>query len=310
MKKILSFVLAVLFIFSCSGSVVATSIDADPSTTESFTFTNADGTTFYVEIETNVGSVTSKVYITDVFSQESTASLTTGISTTNIYDAEGQISCTTNASLSSMVSTPDEVISTAPASPPENNVNAIVPLPPEDDTLPNRDIHDEPVENTGLVYTFTQGGNDYYYLGAGRDAYAPTVTARIHRTYTRTDDGETHYWQWDANMTLSAIFTAIAIYNPSTTLATIIVGLLNFTVTGVLSYATSIELATYTFDYHYQVKVNNVCYFAPTRNITYWCVENSSENKKEWVQKNFNSGFSPNNQQMIRFAVEAYCDAN
>lgn len=46
----------------------------------------------------------------------------------------------------------------------------------------------------------------------------------------------------------------------------------------------------------------------PGRNITYWRIDNVTENKTEWERKSFNSGFTMSNSQMIKFGIDNYLE--
>lgn len=274
-------------------------IDMNVPDTSTYSFSNPDGTTFRIETTNQLGNTNVKVYINDIFSQESTYSELTGTITTNTYDADGHVTSCTDTALSSMLS----IIT----SPPEYDINAIVPVDPIGGSYPNRSIHNEPVDNTGLTHTFYLNGKLYYYLGSGTDFFAPNVLARLHRTYTSTLTGQTRYFQWTTEMTMSLISLAVAsFFGPEAT----VMALLDFTADGYLAYYNAVKIDTYIFDYTYQVTVDDVSYFTATRNITYWDIENITTNNAKWEQKTFNHGFSMGNQEMIRMGIEAYCAAN
>lgn len=163
-------------------------------------------------------------------------------------------------------------------------------------------INDEPVDNTGLSQSYFGGG--YYYLGEyGGYYYAPEVYAQLHRKCDYTYDGETSTWKWDAGTTIGAISAYISMFGGP---VSAIIGLLFFTAEGLLSYMQAIKLATYTFNYSYVVTVNYKSYFTTARNITYWKIENITENTEKWIEKNFNYGFSMANTEMVKAGIDNY----
>jgi len=227
---------------------------------------------------------------------EAIASVVNETVSTNLYNENGELTSSKTFSFSSITSVS-----------PEANVAAIVPVDPIVGGYPDRSIFDEPIDNTGLMYTFTSNGLPYYYIGAGTDSFAPGVLARIHRAYTSTYLDETHHWSWDAGMTIGTISAYIGAFGWP---VAAIISILPFTVAGVLSYFNSLELATFEFNYTYQVTVDSVSYFTATRIKTYWRIDNITEGITKWELKSINSGFSMGNQELIRFGLEAYCAAN
>lgn len=290
---------AVLFLFSISTPASAAVIDVIVPETSTYSFTNPDGTQFHIETTKHLGNITVNVFINNILAQVSTGSEFSNIITTNIYDTNGHLLSSESISIDNMVS-----ISPLPTG---ASIAAIVPAPPTGG-YPNRSINDEPVENSGLMYSFTDNGKQYYYLGSGTDSFAPDIVARLFRTYTSTYIGETHFFRWDVTLTVGAIIAYLSFFTQP--LVSAIIGLLVFTATGVLAYEQSVELETYTFDYHYQVTVNTTTYYTASRNITYWKLKNTETNVVKWEQKTFNHGFSMGNQEMIRMGIEAYCAAN
>lgn len=88
-----------------------------------------------------------------------------------------------------------------------------------------------------------------------------------------------------------------------------IVGILTFTGGLYLSYDQAIELETYTFDYHYRVRVEGDVYFTAERNITYWRIANVTEGTLTYEEKSFNYGFSMANTEMVKFGIDAYLES-
>ncbi len=167
-----------------------------------------------------------------------------------------------------------------------------------------RSINDEPVDNTGLPPSEYFDG--YCYLGAsGGYYYAPEVFGYLYRRYTCTYDGETHYWSWGVGDTLGAISAYIALYGGP---VSAVISVLLFAVGEVLMYNQSVELATYTYDYHYRVRVNGPVRFTTQRNITYWRIDNVTEGTTKWEQKRFNYGFSLMNSEMVKVGIDNYLE--
>jgi len=85
-----------------------------------------------------------------------------------------------------------------------------------------------------------------------------------------------------------------------------IISVLLFTAAEVLAYNHSIELATYTYDYYYKVRVYGAVYFTTYRNITYWRIENVETGTTKWDEKRFNDGFSLPNTEMVKAGIGEY----
>ncbi len=180
----------------------------------------------------------------------------------------------------------------------------------------SRALVSEPVENTGLsvaAYFDTSYSNGYtsyslgYYNGVSS---APDVYAELCRGYNEGSnyDGESrHYKFWDAGTAMSAIMTFYGMMGGP---INAIISILAFAAQECLEYSQAIELATYTFDYWYNVRVNLQVCFTTTRNITYWKVENTTAGTQTWEQKSFNAGFAGPNEEIVITGIGNYLQSN
>ena len=74
----------------------------------------------------------------------------------------------------------------------------------------------------------------------------------------------------------------------------------------ILAYEQALKVETHTFDYHYKVNVYGEVHFTAQRNITYWKLENTTDDIVKWEEKYFNYGFSLPNSEMIYIAINNY----
>lgn len=292
MKKIVSLLLVFVLVFSMSTTAFA----ADGLSTAGdtvFSYYNDDGEIVTIAITRTDTTAISKVYINGVLSQKAIANATTKTIDTEIYDLTMSSRNSGQAVKGVMNGFTTSVIHT-PVSPERINIANV--------EVQSRSIYDEPVDNTGL--SSSGYGDGYYYLGSyGGFYYAPEVYGYLYRTYTRTYDGETKYWSWGAGDTLGAISAYIALFGGP---VSAIISVLLFTAAEVLMYDQAIELATYTYDYYYKVRVYGAVYFTTQRNITYWRIENVETGTTKWEEKRFNYGFSMANTEMVKAGIDEY----
>lgn len=292
MKKITSLLLAVVLVFLTVIPVFAAE-GVHENDSEIFSYYNNQGETVTIAIVRTDTTATSKVYVDGVLTQKSTANAISKTIDTEIYDLSvssqkrvAAIRGTSNGFETSVIHVPvsNEKIDTA-------NVE-----------VRSNPLYNEPVDNTGLILSGM--GDGYYFLGAEGDYFfAPGVYGYLYRTYTKTYDGPTKYWSWGPGDTISAISAVISLFGGP---VSAIIGVLAFTAAEVLAYRQAIELETHTFDYHYKVNVYGDVHFTAQRNITYWKIENTTEQIVKWEQKYFNYGFSLPNSEMIYIAVNNY----
>ena len=258
-----------------------------------FSYYNDEGEIVTIAITRTDTTAISKVYINGVLSQKAIAYATTKTIDTEIYDLT--MSCR-NSAQAVKGTMNDFTTSVLHAQVSTERINIA------DVEVQSRSVNDEPVDNTGLSSSVY--GDGYYYLGSyGGFYYAPEVYGYLYRIYTRTYDGETKHWSWDAGDTLSAISAYIALFGgPVSAIASVLI----FTAVEVLAYDQSIELATYTYDYHYKVRVHGKVYFTTQRNITYWRIENVETGTTKWDEKRFNYGFSMANTEMVTAGISEY----
>lgn len=246
-----------------------------------FSYYNDEGEIVTIAITRTDTTAISKVYINGVLSQKAIANATTKTIDTEIYDLTMSFRNSAQAVKGTMNDFTTSVLH-APVSTERINIADVEVQP--------RSINDEPVDNTGLSSSVY--GDGYYYLGSyGGFDYAPEVYGYLYRIYTCTYDGETKHWSWDAGDTLGAISAYIALFGGP---VSAIVSVLIFTAVEVLAYDQSIELATYTYDYHYKVRVHGKVYFTTQRNVT------------KWDEKRFNYGFSMANTEMVTAGISEY----
>ena len=312
MKRLLSFVIAILFFILPPTRATAATLDNHEAITESFSTINDDGSVVRTEISRYSEYVTTRVYVNDVLTQESTGSLSSDTITTKIYDTDGQIASTSDMSISSITSTVNiPVTDNISSVTPELGTNAFVPVDPgmgggdgndDNGTLPQRDIMNEPVDNSGLVYTHTDDDLDYYYLG---ESTAFDVTGQLYRAYVYRYIGDTHYFTWGSGTVSSVITTAFCIVFPMPALAYAATIAITYG-TEYLFYDTSVEIATYEHDYYYQVHVDGDCIFEPCRYKTYWHIDNITTGKTTYQLKSDDGGSVLSNIDMIHHAVLNY----
>lgn len=281
-----------VLVFSLSSTVFAAETVTEVGNTM-FSYYNDEGEIVTISISRTSNTATSNVYVDGVLTQRSVANAATKTIETEVYDLSTSSRNTVQAEKGIMNGFTTSVVH-APLSAERIDVDSL--------EVQTTSIYNEPVDNTGLspsVY-----GDGYYFLGSyGGLYYAPTVYGYLFRRYTRTYDGETHYWSWSANTTLGAISAYIALYGgPVSAIITVLI----FTAGEVLAYNQSIELATYTYDYSYRVRVYGTIYFTTQRNITYWRIDNVTEGTTKWEEKQFNYGFSMANTEMVKIGIDNY----
>ena len=291
MKKIISLCSVLMLVLSLSVPVFAAD-DVFSTQNTQFSFINNFGETVTLVISGSSNSAVSKVYVNGILTQKAIANTSTKTISTEIYDlSEGKR--TTNLVESAMG---DYTVSTIH-----------MPVSNESIEIPNmsnqaRSIYNEPVDNTGLTRSAYNDG--YYFLGShGGYTYAPSIYGYLYRTYARYYEGETKYWSWGAGDTLGAISVYISLFGGP---VSAIISILIFTASEVLAYDQAIELATYTYMYHYRVRVMGEIHFSAERNITYWRIDNVQTNVTKWEEKSFNYGFSMANTEMVKFGIDNY----
>ena len=292
MKKIVSLLLSFVLVFSMSTTALATD-NLSTAGDMIFSYYNDEGEIVTIVITRTDTTATSNVYINGVLSQKAIANATTKTIDTEIYDLTMSSRNSGQAVKGEMNGFTTSVIH-APVSTERINI--------ADVEVQSRSIYDEPVDNTGL--SSSGYGDGYYYLGSyGGFYYAPEVYGYLYRTYTRTYDGETKYWSWDVGDTLGAISVYITLFGGP---VSAILSILVFTAQEKLAYDQAIELATYTYDYHYKVRVYGTVSFTAERNITYWRIDNVETETTKWEEKRFNYGFSMANTEMVKFGIDEY----
>lgn len=299
MRKFISMILVFTIILSFTSSVYASEL-IRLDNNDSFSFYNK-GKLVTVKIRRMRNLAISEVYFDGVLSQKSTASTTTNNINTNLYDLSSPIKYNATKVMVSRIGNFNSVTTHETVSgirldeQIDNNIAKSV----------SRSITDEPVDNVGLSQSNFGGG--YYYLGEyGGFYYAPDVYAQLHRKYTQKYDGETKTWRWGANESIGAISVYLSLFLGSTTLIGLIVGLLFFTAQGILAYAQSIKLATFSFYYTYMVTIKYKSFYSAWRDKTYWKIENTTEGTTKWELKNFNGGFGVSNTEMIKAGIDNY----
>lgn len=294
LKKLTALALSVAMIMGINANVFA--IDATESSAvnrETISFVSQDGDNIHVATDTIDDNATAKVYVNGVLAQKSVANGSTKSIVTEVYDKDE----TSSRSSSGSTSYINDFVSTT-----IHKETSLETIDIARTVSRAASIYDEPVDNTGL--SSSSNGDGYYFLGsAGGYYYAPDVYGYLFRDYTRTYDGETHYWSWGAGDTLSAIGAYISLFGGP---VNAIIGILVFTGSEVLMYNQSVNLETYTFDYNYKVRVYGDEHFTTNRNITYWKISNTTTNATKWDQKSFNYGFSMNNGEMIKAGIDNY----
>lgn len=310
MRRLTSFLLIAAIIISMSSLVSADAIFSH-NDSESFSYVADDGDIITVVMTKGNNTATAQVYENGVLIQESTADGAKNTVDTFVYDlpvAQNSAAREIETDVSDMngfVSTvrhmliSNETCDVTISAEKLNESSRNTTISPR----ASNSLIDEPVDNTGLRQAYFGGG--YYNLGSdGGYYYAPTVYGYLFRSYTQTYDGETHYWTWDAMTTVSAIVAVVGLVTESPVAG--IIGILQFTVESVLAYKQSVELATYTFNYNYIVRVHSKEYFSTVRNITYWRIDNVTEDKTEWVEKRFNYGYAMSNIEMVKAGIDEY----
>ena len=292
MKKIISLILVLVIVFSLSVPVFAT--NGESSTDETmFSFYNDVGDIVTVVSSRTNTTTTAEVYLNGLLAQKSVADIPAKTIDTVIFD----LTSVSRSTIPEKKGTMGEFV-TSEAHALVSNKRIDIP----NLEVQSRSIFNEPVENNGL--SLSPYGDGYYYLGSYSGfVNAPNVYGYLYRTYTRTNDGLTKYWNWDAGTSLSAISVYIDAYGGP---KNAILALLAFSVDLLLSYVQSIKLETYTFDYHYKVRVCGSVHYTTQRNITYWKVTNQTRVMDDWEQKRFNYGFTPDNGEMVWYAVQNY----
>lgn len=292
MKKIVSLLLTCILVFSMSVNAFATeclSVAADTT----FSYYNDEGEIVTVVTARTSDTAISKVYINGILTQKSIANASTKTIDTEIYDL-AQCSRNSGQAVKSMMNDFATSVVHAPVSDERISVSNI--------EVQSRSVDNEPVDNTGL--SSSGYGDGYYYLGScGGLYYAPEVYGYLYRTYTRTYDGETKHWSWGAGDTVSAISAYIGLYGGP---VSAIISILCFTAAEVLAYNQSVDLATYTYDYNYRVRVYGAVHFTTYRNVTYWRIDNVETGVTKWEEKSFNYGFSMANTEMVVAGIDNY----
>lgn len=301
MKKIVSLLLVVVILLTFSSSAIAAeNTVATPGNIFSYYDDNGDIVTVVVS-RSNM-SATSKVYVNGVLTQKSIADAATKTIETEVYDIvtnTHSASQTTNQIESRNMNGFSNTVRHLPLSSERISTNNA-------SVQTRASIYNEPVENDGL---YPSGyGDGFSYLGSyGGFYYAPEVYGYLYRAYRKTYDGETKYWSWDAGDTLSAISAYISLFGGPVSAIT---GLLVFAAGEILAYYQAIDLDTYTFDYHYIVRVYEENCFTAQRNITYWYIYHRQSGTEKWVEKSFNYGFSMANTEMVKFGIDNYLASN
>ena len=295
-KKVLSFIMSVILIFTLTTPSFAANTNILDEGIQETSFIDQDGNEVYIKVTSNSNIATSEVYVNGRLTQSSTADRAMKTIYTDIYDINTNEKMFASPSVTKTGNMNGFQTFTNHKAVSNITIDTTVQI----SRAPS--IYDEPVENTGLQESAYNDG--YYFLGkAGGYYYAPSTYGYLYRDYSKTYDGETHSWSWGAGETLSAIGAYIGLFGGP---VSAIIGLLIFTGSAVLSYNQSVELATYTFDYDYKVRVSGSIHFTTNRNITYWKIENTTENTVKWEQKRFNYGFSMANSEMVKAGVDNY----
>ena len=298
MRKIISMILVFAIIFSFTSNASASEL-IRTGKDESFSFYN-EGKLVTVKIRRMGNSAASEVYIDGVLSQKSVGSLTTKTINTKVYDLSAPLRYNAAKETVSKIGDFNSFTTHEPVSnikiDEKINANSVKSI--------RRSITDEPVDNTGLSQSYFGGG--YYYLGEyGGFYYAPDVYAQLHRKYSSKYEGETKTWRWGENETLGAISAYLSLFfGPS--LVGFIVTALFFTAQGVIAYAQSIKLATFSFYYTYMVTIKYKSYYGAWRDMTYWKIENTTAGTTKWKLKSFNGGFGVSNTEMVKAGIDNY----
>ena len=290
MKKIISFCLAMVLIISSSTTAFAVEFVESPTDT-TFSYYNDDGEIITVSVSNQGNVVNSKVYVDGILTQFSVLDTIDKTIITEIYDLPANARSADIGQTGNMDGFSTTYIH-CPVSSERINVDDI--------TVQTRALVDEPVENRGLAASGY--GDGYYSLGTyGGFYYAPEVYGHLYRTYSQPTITDAKYYTWDVGTALSVISAYIgALGGP----VQLVVSLLFFGGAEYLSYRASIELATYTFNYDYKVRVYGAVKYTAYRNITYWKVTKGSD--YAWEQKSFNHGFSMGNQEMVKVGIDNY----
>ena len=310
MRRLTSFLLIAAIIISMS-SIVSADAMFSYNDRENFSFVADDGDVITVVTTKGNNTVTAQVYENGMLIQESTADSAKNTVDTLVYDLPVAQNSATRE-IETDVSDMNGFVSTVRHMPISDETYDVTISAEElgesstNSTVSPRatgSIDDEPVDNTGLSQASFGGG--YYNLGSdGGYYYAPTVYGYLFRSYTRTYDGETHYWSWDEGTTISAITAVVGLITNAPVAA--IIGMLYFIGDTVLAYKQSIELATYTYDYNYIVRVKSKEYFSTVRNITYWQIYNKETERTAWEEKSFNYGYAMSNREMVKAGIDEY----
>lgn len=297
MKKIIS----VLLIAALTLSVATPVLSAEspyPSkekqrTDEVFSLCVSDGEIMTVILNRKLPEITSKVYINGTLMQQSIANSNEKTVMTVIYDLAAERGEGAKAE-QGILNGFTTYTTHAPAS-----TERILTSNLQNQS---RSIDDEPVDNEGL--SPSGYGDGYYYLGSQSGPYyAPNVYGYLYRSYTEDYVGETKYYSWGAGESASAIAAILgAILSPVEALFEV----LTFAADATLSYAQSLELATYNLVYNYRVRVNGGIHYTTYRDIDYWRIDNTTTGKSQWIEKSFNDGFSMGNSEMILIGIENY----
>ena len=297
MKK-LSILLVVCIVVTLAGNVYA--VEGTSVEYERICYTyEQDGNSYIVEAKVYPQYTEARLYKNSALIQISLADMRSGNVETEIYNEMGLLLSTQESAISDIITTERPV---------DSNPVMLDTYSTPQVRYREPSIYNEPVDNTELYISMNYQGQIYYLIGSATDSFAPEVVASLHRTYTETYEGETKYYTWNAGTTVSAIVSVLASLQNAVRDA--IIGLLEFFAGEALAYKTTISLATHTFDYTYQGLVNGEFYYTGARNITYWRIDNVTENTVKWVHKRYNYGYGGSNQDMIRATVENYCRAN
>jgi hypothetical protein len=292
MKRIVGLFLAFILIFSMSTTAFAAE-SVNGIGDEVFSYYNDEGEIVTIAITRNNNTATSKVYVDGILTQKAVASAITKTIETEIYDLPAISRNSVQAEKSMMNDFTSSVIH-APVSTQKINVSNL--------KVQARSLYNEPVDNSGL--SSSGYGDGYYSLGSyGGYYYAPDVYGYLYRKYTRTYDGETKHWSWGARDTVGAISAYISLFGGP---VSAIIAVLLFTASEVLMYDQAIDLATYTYDYSYRVRVYGTIHFTTQRNITYWRIDNVTTGTTKWEEKSFNYGFSMANTEMAKAGIDNY----
>lgn len=292
MKKIVSLFLVFVLVFSMSTTAFAAdSLSATGDTM--FSYYNDEGKIVTITITRTDTTATSKVYVNGVLSQKSIADATTKTIDTEIYDLK-MSSRNSGQAVKGVMNDFATTVVHAPVSTERIDISNV--------KVQSRSVNDEPFDNTGL--SASGFGDGYYHLGTyGGFYYAPEVYGDLYRKYTCEYDDDTRYWSWSAGDTVSAISAYISFFGGP---IAAIISVLVFTATEVLMYNQTIKLATYTYDYYYNVRVNRTIYYTAHRNKSYWRIDNVATETTTWDFKSFNYGFSMANTEMVKAGIDKY----